>query len=1332
MNHLSFRISAVCLSAVFMTMAATTASAQELIEPIAAAKNHLKANHKSLGLTARDIAEAVVKSQRTSPHNSVTDVSFQQQLDGIEVFAGVTKVNIARDGSILSVSNRFVSDLASKARVREPRLSADAAVVAAARALGLEGSGAPQLKEQIGGPSRQVVFAPSGLSKRDIPVRLVYLKRGNGVRLAWDLPIETDQEHYWQVQVDAVTGLVLQRKNYVLNHTYKVYPIPAESPNHVAILPPADGRSLEMNPETKGAAASPLGWVTPGLLTTDGPNVQAQTDLDFNDVFTPGTDVKPVGTGLPSALTFNFPIDLTKNATTYREALVTNLFYWNNVNHDVHELYGFDEANFNFEGNDPVLADAQDGSGTNNANMLTLPEGVPPRMQMYLFTPPADLRVNSPYTALYNAGTAGFGQPLNETGVTGDLVVVNDGAGTSTTDACEPPPWVSNVTGKIALLDRGTCEFSTKILHAQQAGAIAAVLVNIQSDDPISMSAGVDAPQVTISSISIGNASGNEIKAVIGSSIVNVTMRAGSQPSRDSDFDNGVITHEYGHGVSNRLAGDGVNVPFCLDGDQQAGEGWSDWWALAFTQASGTEAPAGRGIATYSLFQATNGSGFRPFRYSTDMSINPQTYGDLTEGTLSIPHGVGTVWATAAWDMYWALVRGVPALDLPGHGFEPDIYNFDSGKGNTLALQLMIDGLKLGGCTPNMLTTRDAILMADEQNNGGANQCHIWWAFARRGMGVNAMSNGTTLDVTEDFSLPRECQVGPCQVPPFFTGVDAVLAPADGECRLVVRWSAARDNCETGQQIRYNLYRSTDPLFVPNAASLLAENLTGTEYTDTDVQSGVEYFYIARAHDALGNVELNFNRRSNIPVGGFSPDEDGLTDDAGDTAQHFEAPAGQPGWTVRSSGGVGGSKVHATSASGNYPDASCLFLESDIVYLGASPTLAFQSAWAIEPGWDGGIVEISTEAGGFSDWTKLDDVLYPGLMAGPLGNTSCSNPGLSDGERAFSGTSDGNFVGFSSELSAWANQPVKVRFVFGSDAATNDTGWLIDNITIDDVRSPEPCTPVAPDLQVTNIVASSAKPKQGDRVTVTATVSNAGAAPAGASKTEFLLDGTSVLGLVDTPAIAAGTSATVSVSWDTRGVKGQHTIRVTADQTGLVAESAENNNAGTFTFTVQGNKVKNGSFEQSNASGTAPDGWSGQSTGAGNASWSEGGSDGSKSAATSGNGGNAASSGSPSWTSDPITVTPGEALTFVVSVSSLNASSAATAGLVYLGAAGNVLQTVNLLTAPLTTAGFAKLEQAVTIPAGVTQVRVKLVGFAPTDLRTSGTVRFDEVGLFGN
>lgn len=46
--------------------------------------------------------------------------------------------------------------------------------------------------------------------------------------------------------------------------------------------------------------------------------------------------------------------------------------------------------------------------------------------------------------------------------------------------------------------------------------------------------------------------------------------------------------------------------------------------------------------------------------------------------------------------------------------------------------------------------------------------------------------------------------------------------------------------------------------------------------------------------------------------------------------------------------------------------------------------------------------------------------------------------------------------------------------------------------------------------------------------------------------------------------------------------------------------------------------------------------------------------------------------------------------------------------------------------------GFAKLEQSVTIPAGITHVRVTLVGFSPADLRTFGTVKFDVVGLFGN
>ena len=81
----------------------------------------------------------------------------------------------------------------------------------------------------------------------------------------------------------------------------------------------------------------------------------------------------------------------------YRDAAVTNLFYWCNVVHDRFYEIGFTESAGNFQnnvfgrggvGNDAVQADAQDGSGTNNANFATPPDGSPGRMQMYVFTGP--------------------------------------------------------------------------------------------------------------------------------------------------------------------------------------------------------------------------------------------------------------------------------------------------------------------------------------------------------------------------------------------------------------------------------------------------------------------------------------------------------------------------------------------------------------------------------------------------------------------------------------------------------------------------------------------------------------------------------------------------------------------------------------------------------------------------------------------------------------------------------------------------------------------------------------------------------------------------------
>jgi serine protease AprX len=274
------------------------------------------------------------------------------------------------------------------------------------------------------------------------------------------------------------------------------------------------------------------------------------------------------------------------------------------------------------------------------------------------------------------------------------------------------------------------------------------------------------------------------------------------------------------------------------------------------------------------------------------------------------------------------------------------------------------------------------------------------------------------------------------------------------------------------------------------------------------------------------------------------------------------------------------------------------------------------------------------------------------------------------------------------------------------------------------------------DLRVTGIQlvnhrdGSNGSARQNDTVTVTATVANTGGSPAGASKTEFLLDGTTVLGLVDTGSLAPGASTTVSVTWNTRHVpNGVHQIRVTADRNGQVLESSDDNNSRTAQLTIRGNKVQNGSFEDDVDSNGTPDSWSGQSTGAGSTSTGSGGSHGQSSAQLSGNGGSALLYGSPNWTSAPISVTAGEVLDLEVSVRAVGASSPASAGLAYLGPLGEALGRATLLTS-LGTPAFSTLEQSVTIPAGVAQVRVVLTGFAPTDSATTGTVAFDDVGLY--
>jgi hypothetical protein len=239
-----------------------------------------------------------------------------------------------------------------------------------------------------------------------------------------------------------------------------------------------------------------------------------------------------------------------------------------------------------------------------------------------------------------------------------------------------------------------------------------------------------------------------------------------TSPSRSGGLDGEVIIHEYGHGVSNRLTGGPSNVS-ALDALQSGamGEGWGDWWSIMFTQGAATPTRSTvRSVGTYVLGQNLSGPGIRRFPYSYDTLVNPLTLGDFNGGFPNNEvHNAGEIWTQVLWDMNVLLVET--------HGYEPDLYAGYTGPnsaGNLIALQLVMDALKLQPVNPSFIQARDAILQADTALTGGQNHFEIWTAFARRGFGLSASTaNSDSTVVTEAFDIPALLQMIPATVSGF-------------------------------------------------------------------------------------------------------------------------------------------------------------------------------------------------------------------------------------------------------------------------------------------------------------------------------------------------------------------------------------------------------------------------------------------------------------------------------------------------------------------------------------------------------------------------------------
>ncbi len=416
-----------------------------------------------------------------------------------------------------------------------------------------------------------------------------------------------------------------------------------------------------------------------------------------------------------------------------------------------------------------------------------------------------------------------------------DIVQVFDG-GSDPLDGCDLIQNGFALNGKIALIQEGNCEPSYKALQAQNYGAAAVIICKQGAGYPDSIPYGNygQSVQIPILEISASDCQTIRLQLPAKGTLINSVP-----PLMDGDFDAGIVCHEYGHGISNRLTGGPGNVS-CLNNAEQMGEGWSDFFGLVMTLNTGDDPYKNRGIGVFSAGQQVNGVGLRPYPYNVSLSVNPADYSQLSDIVrISQPHGIGYVWCSMIWDMLWAFVKV--------YGLDPDIYNVNSGKGNTRACRLLIEGMKLQTCSPGFVDARDAILKADSLLYNSQHACLIWNVFARRGLGFSA-SQGSSLrrdDGIAAHDLPNNCSYMSEQElfgQTFLSSSEIQINAFPLDSGIRINWNL---DPEYGDKT-LKLYRKSD------AAEHLLLNVEPNHssngfFLDSYVQPGVHYAYQLRA-----------------------------------------------------------------------------------------------------------------------------------------------------------------------------------------------------------------------------------------------------------------------------------------------------------------------------------------------------------------------------------------------------------------------------------------------------------------------------------------------------
>jgi MYXO-CTERM domain-containing protein len=1083
------------------------------LAPEAAARLHLEQHAAQYGLSAAALSTAFVTQVLDTGRGGIT-VVLRQRPGGVEVLRTDVKVLMDRNLELVAIGGNLHAAAVPSPKSAGFKLGQAQALGAALK--DLYGVAVPagdllDLKDLRAGFDHFDVKASSAFRAKGL-----HLSEPARVKRAWfPMPdrlvpayfiefyagkVSATSSDAYAYAIAADDGRLLFRENLTHADTfsYRVYadatgdnrpqdgpiadycPYPAAAPNGSY---PAYAPSTLISIDGFNKTHDP--WLPAGAMVSTGNNIDAYTDDDAPDGFSGGSDIRATPT---AAGAFDRAYDPTigpQSSDFQRMASITDLFYVTNWMHDWWYDSGFDEADGNAQASnygrggvegDVLHAEAQDGApGTRDNSDMSVPsDGMSPRMQMYVWDGvggSSSLNVQ-PLNQNLASGGADFGP--SSFNVSGTLALVNDSvASPSVTDACEAI--TNDVSGKIAVIDRGTCSFQLKVANAQAAGAIAAIIIDKQTQaQPPHLFADPQSPNVTIPSLSVTLANGNSLKTALMNGAVTATMNVVAPVDRDGTLDNTVVAHEWGHYL---------HLRHVACGSQSCGaqsEGWADFNALMMTMRQGDDLGAAYPLAQYATASFPDDPayfGIRRYPYSVDLSKNPLTFKHISDGE-NLPntaplaqgnagggnsevHAAGEVWAEMLFEAYAALLKQTVGPNPP--------YTFDEARRRMT--DYVVTGMRLAPADPTYTEQRDGVLAAAAAADL-SDLSVLAQAFARRGAGTCAVSPPRdSLDlvgVVESFTVQPDLEIVSVKIDDAVKSCDSdghldaeetgnvtvvvvngSVTPFDG-ASVTVSSTSPDVTFPAGTKVNFGT-------LAPHAKATgtvqiaLASNVAKMELIDLKVKVDDPTSCASSATMAL-SPRVNFDE---IPAAA-----------AVDTVEASKTP-----WKLS---GTDSAKIWAVaeSAPGNHvwagtdnPSPSDTSLVSPALTVSATAKLVItfdhahqfehsddpQSQMAVN--WDGAVIEISSDNGTtWEDISKYGDPGYGGTIGDPAGqamNVLKDRQGYVDTNPSWPAT-DTVTIDLGTKL---AGKTVKVRFRIGTDDAAGGAGWRLDNLKFDGITN---------------------------------------------------------------------------------------------------------------------------------------------------------------------------------------------------------------------------------------------------------------------------------------